>query len=267
MNSNNTDSAHLRTSNLDIGYENGPIVSGINVELGRGQSLALVGVNGSGKSTLLKTIVGLQPPLAGRIEVLGTQPGGTPSRIVYLSQFHSSGFVLPLRAIDVVRMGRFSGRGLLGRMTREDHELVLGAMLTMGIGDLADEPLRSLSGGQQQRVYLAQVLARRADLLVLDEPAAGLDAGGRETYAQAMRDEQARGASVISATHDIQEAADCDLVMLLAHRVVAVGPGRQVLTPETLLEAFGIVLTRRDGHLDIAVMEREHGHETPEPRR
>jgi ABC-type Mn2+/Zn2+ transport system ATPase subunit len=138
---------------------------------------------------------------------------------------------------------------------------------TLGVERLADAPRRSLSGGQQRRVYLAQVLASRADLLALDEPAAGLDAPGREVYAQAMRDELARGASVVTATHDIQEAADCGQVMLLAHRVVAVGPCDQVLTPETLLEAFGIVLMHRGRRIDFAVLEREHPHDIAEPPR
>ena len=78
-------------------------------------------------------------------------------------------------------------------------------MRTMGIEKLADSPLRSLSGGQQQRTYLAQVLAHQADLLVLDEPTSGLDAGGKELYLQAINDELRRGASIIVATHDIQE--------------------------------------------------------------
>ncbi len=264
MSNPHADPLRLRANHLDIGYDHNSIVADINVELGAGQSLALVGINGSGKSTLLKTIVGLQPPLAGEIDVLGTRPGNAPKRIAYLSQFHASGFVLPLRAVDVVRMGRFPVRGLLGRMTHEDDELVLTAMQTMGVRQLADVPLRSLSGGQQQRVYLAQVLARQAELLVLDEPTAGLDAGGREIYAQAMRAEIARGATIITATHDIQEAARCDCVMLLAQRVIACGVPQAILTPEMLLETFGIVLTLRDQHLSLAVVEREHGHEPAE---
>ena len=145
----------LRARHLDIGYDTELVVAEINLELGSGQSLALVGINGSGKSTLLKTMVGLLPPLRGDLEVLGSRPGGAPRRIGYLSQFHASGFVLPLRAADVVRMGRFPARGLLGRMTAEDDELVATAMRTMGVERLADDPLRFLSGGQQQRVYLA----------------------------------------------------------------------------------------------------------------
>jgi len=105
---------------------------------------------------------------------------------------------------------------------------------------LADTPLWYLSGGQQQRTYIAQVLAHRADLLVLDEPTAGLDAAGQEIFMAAIRKEMARGAAVITATHDIREASTCDLVMLLARQVVKIGAPAEVLTPELLLQTFGI---------------------------
>jgi ABC-type Mn2+/Zn2+ transport system ATPase subunit len=228
---------------LNIGYDGHEVVSGINFELTEGHAIALIGTNGSGKSTLLKTIVGLLPTLGGQLKIFDAAPGAKPKRIAYLGQFHSSAFVLPLRAIDVVRMGRFPGKGLLGRMTAEDNKIVRDAMTAMGVEKLADFPLRAMSGGQQQRVYLAQVLAHRADLLVLDEPTSGLDVGGRERYLQAIKDELCRGASIVVATHDVQdEAALCHQVMLLAHRVVALGPPDQVLTPQSLLETFGIVI-------------------------
>ena len=182
--------------------------------------------------------------------MLGARPGGMPARLAYLSQFHASGFVLPLRAIDVVRMARFPELGLFGRMRTEDHDLVAWAIGTMGVASLARTPLRSLSGGQRQRVYLAQVLARRADLIVLDEPTSGLDAGGRERYLRAFAAELARGAAIVTATHDIAEAIEYDQVLLLARRVVALGPGAEVLTADRLLETFGIVL--RDPHAEHA---------------
>jgi len=249
----------IRADNLDIGYKNKSVVKGITLQLQAGQSLALVGINGSGKSTLLKTIVGLLPVIQGQLTVLDGHPGSVPKSIAYLSQFHASGFVLPLRAVDVVRMGRFPNRGLLRRMTQEDNELVEAAMRTMGIEHLASFPLRALSGGQQQRVYLAQVLARQADLLVLDEPTAGLDAAGREVYLKAVGTELARGAAMVTATHDIQEAAHCNQVMLLAHRVVGIGTPKEVLTPDMLLETFGIVITGE--YPGVAIPEREHGHD------
>jgi ABC-type Mn2+/Zn2+ transport system ATPase subunit len=251
----------VRAVDLAVGYNGQPVVSGIDLVVRHQSSIALVGTNGSGKSTLLKSIVGLLPPVSGRLEVLGRAPGASPARLAYLSQAHTSGFVLPLRAIDVVRMARFSARGLARPFTREDHDLVASGLQAMGVEALARQPLRSLSGGQQQRVYLAQVLARRADLIVLDEPTAGLDAGGRELYLQAFAAEIARGAALVTSTHDISEAVEYDQVLLLAGRVVALGPGREVLTADRLLETFGILL--HDPHAEHArrfvVAEVAHG--------
>jgi ABC-type Mn2+/Zn2+ transport system ATPase subunit len=253
--------AAISAHGLVIGYERSPVVTGIELVVPARTSLALVGTNGSGKSTLLRTLVGLLPPVGGRLDILGRPPGGRPDRLAYLGQFHAAGFVLPLRALDAVRIGRYPNLGLLGRMTSADHDLVAEAMATMGIADLARVPLRSLSGGQLQRVYLAQVLARRADLIVLDEPTAGLDAGGRERYLAAFEAELMRGATLVTATHDIGEAAEYDQVLLLARRVVALGPGREVLTPDRLLDTFGIVI--RDPHREHAgrfvVAEPTHG--------
>jgi ABC-type Mn2+/Zn2+ transport system ATPase subunit len=253
---------YVRAKGLNIGYSNEVVVADISFELGPGEAFALIGTNGSGKSTLLKTIVGLLPSMGGQLSVFGMPPGNNHRRIAYLGQFHHSGFVLPIRAIDVVRMGRFPLHGLWRRMSQRDDEIVLSAMRTMGIEKLADSPLRSMSGGQQQRTYLAQVLAHQADLLVLDEPTSGLDAGGRELYLHAINDELCRGASVIMATHDIQEeAALCHQVMLLARRVVAIGAPKEVMAPDALLETFGIVVT---GEEKLHVLECKHGHEDTE---
>ncbi len=253
------DTTHVQAHHLNIGYANEIIVPDITFELKQGYAVALIGTNGSGKSTLLKTIVGLLAPMGGELSVFGMPPGSNHSRIAYLGQFHTSGFALPIRAIDVVRMGRFPLRGLWQRMNRRDDEIVLSAMRTMGIENLADAPLRSLSGGQQQRTYLAQVLAHQADLLVLDEPTSGLDAGGRDLYLHALNDELCRGASIIMATHDIQEeAALCHQVLLLARKVVAIGAPDEVITPAALLETFGIVV---EGEQKLRVLECKHGHD------
>jgi ABC-type Mn2+/Zn2+ transport system ATPase subunit len=246
---------------LAIGYPGDLVVEAIDLRVREGTSLALVGTNGSGKSTLLRTIVGLLRPAAGSLSVLGRAPGASPTRVAYLAQTRSSGFILPLQAIDVVRMARFPHLGLLGRMTSVDHDLVHVAMVAMGVEDLARTPLRSLSGGQRQRIHLAQVLAHRADLILLDEPNAGLDAAGLERYQQAFAAELHRGAALVTATHDISEAIEYDQVLLLARRVVALGPGDEVLTPDRLMETFGILI--RDRHAEhrgrFTVAERGHG--------
>ncbi len=253
--------AAISARSLDIGYGRDVVVRGIDLELRRGGSLALVGTNGSGKSTLVKTLVGLLPPAGGSLAVLGAAAGKSPSRIAYHSQFHASGYILPIRVIDVVRMARYPSLGLVDRPGSRDNELVEQGMERMGISHLARAPMRSLSGGQLQRVYLAQVLAREADLIVVDEPTAGIDAGGRELYLDAFAAELRRGAAIVTATHDIAEAVEYGQVLLLARRVVALGPGSEVLTPDQLMETFGIVI--RDPHAEHAgrftVAEVAHG--------
>lgn len=253
----------LRTSHLDVGYRDRAVLRDVDIDLDPGESLALIGTNGSGKSTLVKTIVGLLRPLGGRIEVLGSMPGSTPERLAYLGQYHTGGQVLALRARDLVSMGRFADLGLFRRFSRTDRELVDEGMARMDVSNLADRTLRDLSGGQQQRVHLAQVLARRADLLVLDEPTTGIDASGRGLFDAAIADELARGASVILTTHDISEASQATRVALLAGRVIAIGEPASVLTRDNLVEAFGV--GARDIGGGFILTEEPHAHEHPEP--
>ena len=253
----------LVASALTVGYGVEPVVEGISLTLQPGESLALVGTNGSGKSTLLKTILGLIPPVTGSLDVLGGKPGARPKQIAYLGQAHTARFVVPIRAVEVVRMGRFAELGLLGRTTDRDRQLVHDAMEHMEVTHLADEPLRSLSGGQQQRVYLAQVMAREADLLVLDEPTGGLDVAGRERYRELVEMALARGAAVITATHDIGEASGCDQVLLLNRRIIAQGAPQDVLNTTMLLQTFGVTLQgiQHDDHHDFVIGEMPHGHD------
>lgn len=247
----------IRSEALAVGYDGEAVVSDVRIDLPRGGILALVGSNGSGKTTLLRTLAGLLPPLAGTLDLLGDGPEVRPGRLSYLGQFHPTSFMLPLRVIDVVRMARFANRGLFGKLTAEDERIVQGTLERMDIQDLRREPLNALSGGQRQRVFLAQAFAREADLILMDEPAANLDAAGRETYRWLVHEAADRGCSVVVATHDIDEAAEYDQTMLLAHRVVAYGRAEDILTPETLLSTFGIVGRYREGK--VVVIEREHG--------
>jgi ABC-type Mn2+/Zn2+ transport system ATPase subunit len=250
----------LSADGLAVGYGGRPVVEGLALELVPGATLAVLGTNGSGKSTLVKTVAGLLAPVAGRLAVLGRRPGDQPARVAYLGRAHATGFVLPLRAIDVVAMGRFPARGLLGRMTRDDRRLVREGMARMGVEDLADEALGSLSGGQRQRVHLAQSLAWRADLLILDEPTAGLDLAGRELLGAALDEERRRGAAVIVCTHDISDALDAQDALLLARRVVGYGPPARVLTREAVMETFGLVLAELPGGSEL-VMDPVHRHD------
>lgn len=251
-------SAVVECRGASVGYDGRAVVDGIDLALGPGQWLAVVGTNGSGKSTLLRTIAGLIPPVSGEVTVLGAPAGSSDAPVSYLSQSHEQGFLLPIRARDVVRMGRWPARGLMGRLRSDDEALVDEAMDALGIRDLAGKPLGTLSGGQCQRVHLAQAACRRAALLLLDEPTSGLDAASRERYLALMDSERARGAAIVSATHDVREAQRADLVLLVAERVVACGAPGEALTAEALAQAFGVVISDATGPV---VIDPHHGHE------
>jgi len=250
-------SATVECRDLAVGYGGHAVVEGIDLALHPGQWLAVIGTNGSGKSTLLKTLAGLIAPVAGIADVGEV---GSPGRasVSYLSQSHEQGFLLPIRSRDVVCMGRWPARGLTGRLRADDQVLVDEAMAAMGITDLADQPLGTLSGGQCQRVHLAQAICRGADVLLLDEPTAGLDAASRERYLGVMDSERARGAVIVTATHDVREAQRADVVLVVAERVVACGPPAEALTAEALAQAFGVVISDATGPV---VIDPHHGHD------
>jgi ABC-type Mn2+/Zn2+ transport system ATPase subunit len=199
----------------------------------------LIGTNGSGKSTLLKTLAGLIHPVHGDLHVLGQHAGQLPTRVAYLPQHPVSSHTLPLQVRDVVTMGRFAHLGLFKRTSSSDRDIVSSAMQRTGIDAQANKPIRDLSGGQQQRTHLAQVLAREAEILLLDEPTAGLDINGRKLVAELIAAERARGVTVVMATHELADAEQATSVMLLAQRVVSMGPPQEALRDEYLRECFG----------------------------
>ena len=227
------------TENVSIGFGRHTVVSEINFSTEPGALVVLIGTNGSGKSTLLKTLAGMIKPLSGNVLVLGAKPGTRVKNVGYLPQHPVSSHTLPLRVRDVVRMGRFADLGLFSRETAMDRESVENALKKTGSLEFADKPLRDLSSGQQQRTHLAQVLTRQAEVLLLDEPTAGLDINGRKLVADLIASERARGVTVVMATHELQDAENANTVMLLAQRVVSIGAPEVALRDEYLRECFG----------------------------
>jgi ABC-type Mn2+/Zn2+ transport system ATPase subunit len=232
----------ISADHLCVGYGKRPVVEGVTLDMQPGELLVLVGTNGSGKSTLLKTLAGLIQPVHGELHVLGKDAGQLPTRVAYLPQHPVSSHTLPLQVRDMVTMGRFAHLGLFKRVGASDRAIVNTAMQRTGIEAQASQPIRDLSGGQQQRTHLAQVLARQAEILLLDEPTAGLDINGRKLVADLVSAERARGVTVVMATHELKDAEDATSVMLLAQRVVSVGPPNIALSDEYLRECFGFTL-------------------------
>jgi ABC-type Mn2+/Zn2+ transport system ATPase subunit len=231
--------ATISADHLCVGYGKHPVVEGVMLDMHPGELLVLIGTNGSGKSTLLKTLAGLIHPVHGDLHVLGQHAGQLPTRVAYLPQHPVSSHTLPLQVRDVVTMGRFAHLGLFKRTSSTDRTIVSSAMQRTGIDAQANKPIRDLSGGQQQRTHLAQVLAREAEILLLDEPTAGLDINGRKLVAELIAVERARGVTVVMATHELADAEQATSVMLLAQRVVSMGPPQEALRDEYLRECFG----------------------------
>ncbi len=231
--------ATISADHLCVGYGKHPVVEGVMLDMHPGELLVLIGTNGSGKSTLLKTLAGLINPVHGDLHVLGQHAGQLPTRVAYLPQHPVSSHTLPLQVRDVVTMGRFAHLGLFKRTSSSDRDIVSSAMQRTGIDAQANKPIRDLSGGQQQRTHLAQVLAREAEILLLDEPTAGLDINGRKLVAELVAAERARGVTVVMATHELADAEHATAVLLLAQRVVSMGPPQEALRDEYLRECFG----------------------------
>ena len=210
-----------------------------DVAIPSGAVTALIGPNGSGKSTVLRLLGGLLAPTEGEVVVLGGRPRDVRRRVAHVLQSPTVGDELPLTVADAVRMGRYARRGALHRLRDEDHRAVDEAMDRLQVADLADRQVTELSGGQRQRVLVAQGLAQGADLLLLDEPVTALDVVSRQRILEVIDEERAAGRTVVLTTHDLDEAASADQVVLLAGRVVACGTPDEVLVPDRLRAAYG----------------------------
>ncbi len=205
-------SALVSCRGLEVGYRGRAILPPIDLELPRGKMMLILGRNGSGKSSLIKTMLGLQPPIAGAIE------WAPRVRRAYVPQSGAIDLAVPVRAADVAGWGRLRGWSFLSPLPkREDRRHRDEALAALGVAELGRRRLRDLSGGQVQRVLFARMLAGETDVAVLDEPTAAMDAAGeRAVYGTLRRLARERGIAVVVVTHAVSAALGaCDEVLLL----------------------------------------------------
>lgn len=249
----------VRIRDLSVSYGSIEAVRDVDLSFAAGEVVAIIGPNGSGKSTLLSTISGLVRPTRGDVTVFDGNGAAAKHVVAHVLQTTIANEALPLTVRETVRMGCYGRRGAFGRLTAEDRAAVSEAVDRMRIGDLLNRQLHELSGGQRQRTYVAQGLAQRARVLLLDEPIAGIDLVTQETIATMMTEEAAAGRTVVLTTHDVGTARLADAAVLMATEVVAVGPPATSLTPQTLGRAYG-------GHVHVLddgtiVLDESHHHD------
>ncbi len=240
---------------LSAQYDGRPALEAVSFRVQSGERVAVVGPNGAGKTTLFKLITGILKPSAGAIRIHGHGPGSHIC-VAYLPQHTQVDWNFPVTVREVVMMGRVRNIGLFHWARRRDWMVVDGALAQVGMAAHRDRQIGELSGGQQQRVFLAQAVAQEADIVLLDEPLAGLDVPSQESIFEILDGFRQRGVAVLLATHDLNLAAEqFDRVMLLNRRLIGFGAPDAVFTRESLMEAYGDhlhVLSGENGALFIA---------------
>ena len=250
--------AAIVVKDLTAGYIGRIAIEAVTVDIPRAAMVGLLGPNGSGKSTLIKVMMGLLRPWEGSVFFDGEPPARARRRIGYMPQAEEVDWNFPVSVRDVVAMGLYRPQlNPLARLKRH-RPAVDNALRLLRVEDLASRQIGELSGGQQRRVLLARALAKGPDILILDEPTAGLDAPSEDELLDMLRNLADAGKTVVVATHDISCVQHLyDYALCLNGRVEAFGPVGEVLTNEVLTRTFGRHLVHV-GHIEHH--ERPHVH-------
>jgi manganese/zinc/iron transport system ATP- binding protein len=239
--------APLSIADLTVAYHRKPVIWDIALEIPPGSLVGVVGPNGAGKSTLLKACMDLIPTASGRVRFFGQSYRESRHRVAYVPQRESVDWDFPISAIDVVAMGLYRQIGWCLPVRRRHREAARQALEKVGIGELADRQISQLSGGQQQRVFLARALVQQAELYLMDEPFAAVDAATEMAIVEILRQMKADGRTALVIHHDLQTVREYfDYVVLINMRIVASGPVGEVFTDENLQKTYGGRLTLLD---------------------
>jgi zinc transport system ATP-binding protein len=190
---------------LTVVYDGRPVLHDVRLSVAPGEVVAILGANGSGKSTLVRAILRLAPAQSGTVELFGAplRRFRQWQRIGYVPQRMGAASGVPATVGEVVGAGRLARRGLFRPPGAADRAAVAAALAAVGLADRAGDPVGTLSGGQQQRTLIARALAGEPELLVLDEPTAGVDAASQEAFAEALRAFVTGGGSALLVAHEL----------------------------------------------------------------
>lgn len=247
-------SVAIEACDLAIGYHGRRVGTDISLGIDKGEVLCLLGPNGSGKTTLFKTLLGLLPPLAGTVRVLGEPVAGWSRaafarKVGYVPQAHAG--IFPFTVEDIVLMGRAARIERFATPSRHDRQLAADCLAALGVAHLRQRTYTEISGGERQLALIARALAQEPALLVMDEPTASLDFGNQVRVLEHVCRLRERGIAVLMSTHQPEHALRvADRIALLAPgRLVGIGESSEVATPAALAALYGVDATAIAGSL------------------
>lgn len=234
----------LSVQDLTVAYHRKPVLWDVELDIPEGKLVGIIGPNGAGKTTLLKSVMDLSPKVSGKVRVFGKPYHKNRSRVGYVPQRESVDWDFPVSVLDVVTMGCYGQIGWCRPVTKRQRKVAYAALERVGIAELADRQISQLSGGQQQRTFLARALAQEADLYLLDEPFAAVDAATEKAIVHLLQDLRNDGKTALVVHHNLQTVTEYfDYVILMNMRVVDFGPTEEVFTEENLRKTYGGKLT------------------------
>ena len=227
-------------AHLTVSYQSKPVLVDVSFDVPRGTVVGILGPNGAGKSTLIKSVMGFVPRDYGEVRVFGAEAVQARRRIAYVPQRGQIDWNFPVTVWDVVLMGRYGRVPWYRSLRHEDRRAARKALADVRMDELRGRQIGQLSGGQQQRVFMARALAQEADVLLLDEPFAGVDAATERAIAELLGRAKTHNQTVIVVHHDLETAAEFfDSVVLLNRRLYAYGEPKRVLQQGLLAEVYG----------------------------
>ena len=231
---------------INVTYRNGhTALWDATFEIPCGSIAALVGVNGAGKSTLFKAIMGFVPVDGGKIRILNlaSKLALKKNYVAYVPQSEDVDWNFPVLVEEVVMMGRYGRMGFLRRASKHDEEIVDKSLRRVGMDEYRTRQIGELSGGQRKRVFLARALAQDAQVILLDEPFAGVDVRTETQMIEILSELRKEGCVILISTHNLGTVPEfCDQSVLINQTVIGYGPTQQVFTRENLERTFEGVL-------------------------
>ena len=247
-------------SNLSAGYHGQPVVEHVDLTIMRGDFVGFVGPSGAGKTTLLRTILGAVDVYSGSLDI--ARDGRSHARSGYVPQVETVDWHFPATVEEVVMMGLAARGGILPWSSRDQRDIAASTMSRLGIGSLRRRHIRELSGGQQQRVFLARALVSRPQLLLLDEPTAGVDIKTRDDMLHLLDELNHDGVTIVLTTHELNAvAAHLPWVVCINGGIVAEGPPEKVFNSETLKRTYRAEMNviTHNGITIVAEMPHRYG--------